>query len=146
LSSNGSSPTSTPATTKKMTTISPKAANAAPFQPRSVVSRSNASTPGLRQDTVTPDWTVAEVQEFVPQGFDNSHLVSRAFLGLCRGTRIIFTTCLSRPSFSLCLACPVSFSPQFSHIGSYSKSRKPLSIIPNSCALRKLAYHLPQFT
>jgi PAB-dependent poly(A)-specific ribonuclease subunit 3 len=42
---------------------------------------SNASTPGLRQDTVTPDWTVAEVQEFVPQGFDNSHLVSRAFLG-----------------------------------------------------------------
>lgn len=76
LSSNGSSPTSTPATTKKMTTISPKAANAAPFQPRSVVSRSNASTPGLRQDTVTPDWTVAEVQEFVPQGFDNSHLAA----------------------------------------------------------------------
>ncbi|KAJ5819366.1 PAB-dependent poly(A)-specific ribonuclease subunit 3 [Penicillium riverlandense] len=56
LSGNGAS-------TPKRSTISPKAANAAPFQPRT------AASPA-RQDTATPDWTVAEVQEFVPQGFD----------------------------------------------------------------------------
>lgn len=39
LSSNGSSPTSQSATMKKMATISPKAASAAPFQPRSISSR-----------------------------------------------------------------------------------------------------------
>ncbi|BCR86583.1 PAN-complex poly(A)-binding subunit PAN3 [Aspergillus chevalieri] len=85
LSTNGS----TTPTKKTTATISPKAANAAPFQPRSVSSRmpslcvdqkqnwladwkkgSNSSTPSSRQDTQTPDWTVAEAQEFVPQGFD----------------------------------------------------------------------------
>lgn len=66
LSTNGS----TTPTKKTSATISPKAANAAPFQPRTVLSRSNSSTPSSRQDTQTPDWTVAEAQEFVPQGFD----------------------------------------------------------------------------
>ncbi|ODM18700.1 PAB-dependent poly(A)-specific ribonuclease subunit pan3 [Aspergillus cristatus] len=66
LSTNGS----TTPTKKTTATISPKAANAAPFQPRSVSSRSNSSTPSSCQDTQTPDWTVAEAQEFVPQGFD----------------------------------------------------------------------------
>ncbi|KAJ5578429.1 PAN2-PAN3 deadenylation complex subunit PAN3 [Penicillium hispanicum] len=68
LSGNG---TSVP---KKSTTISPKAASAAPFQPRVASSRSNTSTPTLRQEAGTPDWTVAEVQEFVPQGFDGTHV------------------------------------------------------------------------
>ncbi|PYI23074.1 PAB-dependent poly(A)-specific ribonuclease subunit pan3 [Aspergillus japonicus CBS 114.51] len=76
LSSNGSSPTIASATMKKTATISPKAANAAPFQPRSISSRSNSSTPTARQGTMTPDWSVAEVQEFVPQGFDGSHMAS----------------------------------------------------------------------
>ncbi|PWY64038.1 PAB-dependent poly(A)-specific ribonuclease subunit pan3 [Aspergillus heteromorphus CBS 117.55] len=76
LSSNGSSPTTSSATMKKMATISPKAANAAPFQPRSISSRSNSSTPTTRPGTMTPDWSVAEVQEFVPQGFDTSHMAS----------------------------------------------------------------------
>lgn len=130
LSSNGSSPTSTPATTKKMTTISPKAANAAPFQPRSVVSRSNASTPGLRQDTVTPDWTVAEVQEFVPQGFDNSHLVSRAFLCSSHKNKIIFTTCLSAPTH---ISFPCLFSFLFTSILAHlviSKEQKAFVDLP----------------
>ena len=92
LSANGSTAT-TP--TKKTATISPKAANAAPFQPRSVSSRmvffldvearavywliqgSNASTPtSSRQDAHTPDWTVAEAQEFVPQGFEAPPMVN----------------------------------------------------------------------
>ncbi|GKZ79441.1 hypothetical protein CBS63078_10011 [Aspergillus niger] len=76
LSSNGSSPTSQSATMKKMATISPKAASAAPFQPRSISSRSNSSTPTTRPGTMTPDWSVAEVQEFVPQGFDTAHIGS----------------------------------------------------------------------
>lgn len=39
---------------------------------------SNASTPptSSRQDAHTPDWTVAEAQEFVPQGFDTPHMVN----------------------------------------------------------------------
>ncbi|OQD78146.1 hypothetical protein PENDEC_c001G04119 [Penicillium decumbens] len=68
LSGNG---TSGP---KKSNPISPKAANAAPFQPRPAASRSNTSTPTMRQETGTPDWTLAEVQEFVPQGFEASHV------------------------------------------------------------------------
>ncbi|KAJ5091408.1 hypothetical protein NUU61_006278 [Penicillium alfredii] len=69
LSGNGAAP-------KKSTTMSPKAANAAPFQPRTTSSRSNTSTPTMRQDT--PDWTVAEAQEFVPQ-FEGGHLVGHTF-------------------------------------------------------------------
>ncbi|KAL2863761.1 PAN-complex poly(A)-binding subunit PAN3 [Aspergillus lucknowensis] len=74
LPSNGSSPTSSSSSLKKASTISPKAANAAPFQPRTVSSRSNASTPGPRQETMAPEWSVAEVQEFVPQGFEPTHM------------------------------------------------------------------------
>ncbi|KAF9890373.1 PAB-dependent poly(A)-specific ribonuclease subunit 3 [Aspergillus nanangensis] len=76
ISSNGSSPTSTAASLKKTATISPKAANAAPFQPRTISSRSNASTPSVRTENMTPDWSVAEIQEFVPQAFDTSHMAS----------------------------------------------------------------------
>ncbi|KAF3398067.1 PAB-dependent poly [Penicillium rolfsii] len=69
LSGNGTS------ASKKSTTISPKAASAAPFQPRvSASSRSNSSTPTGRQEVGTPDWTVADVQEFVPQGFEGAHV------------------------------------------------------------------------
>ncbi|KAL1963556.1 hypothetical protein VTN77DRAFT_8001 [Rasamsonia byssochlamydoides] len=70
LAANGST------TPKKTTSISPKAASAAPFLPKSVASRSNTSTPSVRQETATPDWSVAEVQDFVPQGFDASQMVS----------------------------------------------------------------------
>ncbi|KAJ5162664.1 Zinc finger CCCH-type [Penicillium coprophilum] len=55
---------------KKSTAISPKAASAAPFQPRTTSSRSNTSTPTTRSEAVQ-DWTVADVQEFVPQGFEH---------------------------------------------------------------------------
>ncbi|KAI9042969.1 PAN-complex poly(A)-binding subunit PAN3 [Aspergillus affinis] len=37
---------------------------------------SNASTPSGRQETLTPDWSVAEAQEFIPQTFDTSHMAS----------------------------------------------------------------------
>lgn len=70
LSANGSS------AAKKTTTISPKAASAAPFLPKSMTSRSNTSTPSTRQESTTPDWSVAEVPDFVPQGFDASHVAS----------------------------------------------------------------------
>ncbi|KAJ5409528.1 uncharacterized protein N7487_003887 [Penicillium crustosum] len=55
---------------KKSTAISPKAASAAPFQPRTTSSRSNTSTPTTRSEAVQ-DWAVADVQEFVPQGFEH---------------------------------------------------------------------------
>ncbi|KAJ5147117.1 PAN2-PAN3 deadenylation complex subunit PAN3 [Penicillium atrosanguineum] len=67
LSGNGTGP-------KKSNPISPKAANAAPFQPRPATSRSNTSTPTMRQEPGTPDWTLAEVQEFVPGGFEGAHV------------------------------------------------------------------------
>ncbi|KAJ5624866.1 PAN2-PAN3 deadenylation complex subunit PAN3 [Penicillium lagena] len=68
LSGNGAS-------TPKKSTISPKAANAAPFQPRT------AASPA-RHETATPDWTVADVQEFVPQGFDVAPLQGNGNGGL----------------------------------------------------------------
>ncbi|KAK4866474.1 hypothetical protein LT330_008406 [Penicillium expansum] len=61
---------------KKSTAISPKAASAAPFQPRTTSSRSNTSTPTTRSEAVQ-DWAVADVQEFVPQGFE--HVTPRYF-------------------------------------------------------------------
>lgn len=64
LSGNGAS------APKKSTAISPKAASAAPFQPRTTSSRSNTSTPTTRSEAVQ-DWAVADVQEFVPQGFEH---------------------------------------------------------------------------
>ncbi|CAG8019312.1 unnamed protein product [Penicillium salamii] len=53
---------------KKSTALSPKAVSAAPFQPRTST-RSNTSTPSGRSEA-TQDWTVADVQEFIPQSFD----------------------------------------------------------------------------
>lgn len=37
----------------------------------------------MRQEAGTPDWTLAEVQEFVPQGFEGAHVVSRSFRFVC---------------------------------------------------------------
>lgn len=37
---------------------------------------SNAGTPPVAQESATPDWTAADVTEFVPQGFDTAHVVS----------------------------------------------------------------------
>lgn len=38
----------------------------------------------MRPETATPDWTMTEVQEFVPSGFEGAHVVryDRSFL-LC---------------------------------------------------------------
>lgn len=44
---------------------------------------SNTSTPTLRQEAGTPDWTVADVQEFVPSGFEGAHVVSGRTFHLC---------------------------------------------------------------
>ena len=33
----------------------------------------------MRQEPGTPDWTLAEVQEFVPGGFEGAHVVSCSF-------------------------------------------------------------------
>ncbi|KAI1916372.1 PAB-dependent poly(A)-specific ribonuclease subunit 3 [Ophidiomyces ophidiicola] len=79
---NVDSPSFTPAATplngssglKKSATISPKAASAAPFLPKSVLSRSNAATPQNVADSSTPDWSIGEIQDFVPQGFDSSQV------------------------------------------------------------------------
>lgn len=60
----------------KKTTISPKAANAAPFLPKGIISRSNTATPPVRQENATPDWSFAEVPDFVPQGFDATQMDS----------------------------------------------------------------------
>ncbi|EHY57233.1 PAB-dependent poly(A)-specific ribonuclease subunit 3 [Exophiala dermatitidis] len=51
---------------KKSAGISPKAASAAPFMPKAIISRSSNATP-LRQDARTPDWALADVQEFIPR-------------------------------------------------------------------------------
>ncbi|ETN46163.1 uncharacterized protein HMPREF1541_00347 [Cyphellophora europaea CBS 101466] len=53
-------------TPKKLPSISPKAASAAPFMPKAIISRSSNATP-FRQDSRTPDWHVSEVQEFIPR-------------------------------------------------------------------------------
>ncbi|ERF69897.1 PAB-dependent poly(A)-specific ribonuclease subunit pan3 [Endocarpon pusillum Z07020] len=52
---------------KKSTGISPKAANAAPFLPKSAAVS--------RADTSTPDWPV-DVQEFIPQSYSSSHMAN----------------------------------------------------------------------
>ena len=58
---------------KKLLTVSPKAvsAQAAPFMPKAIISRSSNTTP-FRQDNRTPDWVVPEVQEFIPRRLDGS--------------------------------------------------------------------------
>jgi hypothetical protein len=45
----------------------------------------NVASPPTRQETVTPDWAMAEVQEFVPQQFEassHSHMVGSTIAGL----------------------------------------------------------------
>ncbi|KAK5302377.1 PAB-dependent poly(A)-specific ribonuclease subunit 3 [Exophiala xenobiotica] len=69
------SPNGATAAGKKGAGISPKAASAAPFMPKAIISRSSNATP-LRQDASTPDWAVANVQEFVPRGADDQHLTN----------------------------------------------------------------------
>ena len=53
---------------------------------------SNTSTP--RQEVGTPDWSMAEVQEFIPQGFEGAHMVSllyfRVFVSSCCSFRGLF--------------------------------------------------------
>ncbi|ETI19969.1 hypothetical protein G647_08984 [Cladophialophora carrionii CBS 160.54] len=65
LSPNGAA-TVVAAAKKPAAGISPKAASAAPFMPKAIISRSSNATP-LRQDARTPDWAVGDVQEFVPR-------------------------------------------------------------------------------
>lgn len=76
---------------KKSTGISPKAASAAPFLPKSAAISSKLasdcaakSVEGMLTeliitgvDTSTPDWPV-DVQEFIPQSYSSSHMVSAA--------------------------------------------------------------------
>ncbi|KAK2792891.1 PAB-dependent poly(A)-specific ribonuclease subunit 3 [Onygenales sp. PD_12] len=77
---NVDSPSFTPsllngsAASKKTATISPKAASAAPFLPKGIISRSNASTPPIRQDSSTPEWAIGDIPDFVPQGYDPSQV------------------------------------------------------------------------
>ncbi|KAK2747747.1 PAB-dependent poly(A)-specific ribonuclease subunit 3 [Myotisia sp. PD_48] len=79
---NVESPSFTPSTTplngvaKKPATISPKAASAAPFLPKGAIARANATTQQARQEISTPDWSVTEVQDFVPQRFDTNQVES----------------------------------------------------------------------
>ncbi|KEF56974.1 PAB-dependent poly(A)-specific ribonuclease subunit pan3 [Exophiala aquamarina CBS 119918] len=71
LSPNGANNT----TPKKSAGISPKAASAAPFMPKAIISRSSTTTP-LRQDARTPDWAMADVQEFVPRRAQDSSMTN----------------------------------------------------------------------
>ena len=51
----------------------------------------------MRQDAGTPDWaTVAEVQEFVPQGFDGAHVVSPEAPSVFRTLPILPLDCTPR--------------------------------------------------
>lgn len=77
---------------KKSTGISPKAANAAPFLPKSAAISSKPVPDGNAQpsvfmlttlsvvgaDTSTPEWTM-DVQEFIPQSYNSSHMVRPLF-------------------------------------------------------------------
>ncbi|KAI9675632.1 MAG: PAB-dependent poly(A)-specific ribonuclease subunit 3 [Caeruleum heppii] len=56
----------------KSTTISPKAANAAPFTPKS--SSAGTSTPPLQRQSDLARWAAPEAPEFVPQTFDSFQL------------------------------------------------------------------------
>ncbi|KIW43940.1 uncharacterized protein PV06_04986 [Exophiala oligosperma] len=69
------SPNGTSASVKKAPGISPKAASAAPFMPKAIISRSSNATP-LRQEARTPDWAVAQVQEFIPRATPDQHMAN----------------------------------------------------------------------
>ncbi|OAG36578.1 hypothetical protein AYO21_09235 [Fonsecaea monophora] len=94
LSPNGTAAAAT-AIKKPTTGISPKAASAAPFMPKAIISREQMSSvsdsddagglqlmPGssnatpLRQDAKTPDWALPDVQEFVPRRTQDPSLTS----------------------------------------------------------------------
>ncbi|EED21333.1 poly(A)-binding protein-dependent poly(A) ribonuclease, putative [Talaromyces stipitatus ATCC 10500] len=64
LAANGSTP-------KKQNTISPKAVSAAPFLPKGP----SSSAQSARSDAGSSEWSVAEIQDFVPQGFDGGQVV-----------------------------------------------------------------------
>ncbi|EXJ87501.1 hypothetical protein A1O3_04461 [Capronia epimyces CBS 606.96] len=68
------SPNGANAAIKKSAGISPKAASAAPFMPKAIISRSSNATP--LQDARTPDWAMVDVQEFVPRRAQEPPLVS----------------------------------------------------------------------
>ncbi|KIX07740.1 uncharacterized protein Z518_02394 [Rhinocladiella mackenziei CBS 650.93] len=70
------SPNGANATVKKTPGISPQAASAAPFMPKAIISRSSNATP-LRQDARTPDWALADVQEFVPRRAQETTMVGQ---------------------------------------------------------------------
>ncbi|ODH53293.1 PAB-dependent poly(A)-specific ribonuclease subunit pan3 [Paracoccidioides brasiliensis] len=92
------------------TTISPKAASAAPFLPKGIISRSNASTPPIRQDTSTPEWTVADIPDFIPQGFDTTqvdHLQGNGSGGISAGAFDPFVAPSATP-----LTTPGAVGPQ----------------------------------
>ncbi|RVX72570.1 hypothetical protein B0A52_03966 [Exophiala mesophila] len=73
LSPNGSNAI----TVKKPAGISPKAASAAPFMPKAIITRPSNTTP-LRQDARTPDWVLSDLQEFVPRQQQESSLGSES--------------------------------------------------------------------
>ncbi|KIW87050.1 uncharacterized protein Z519_12347 [Cladophialophora bantiana CBS 173.52] len=71
------SPNGAIAIKKSTTGISPKAASAAPFTPKAIISRSSNATP-LRQDAKTPEWALPDVQEFVPRRVQEPSLTSES--------------------------------------------------------------------
>ncbi|KKA17634.1 PAB-dependent poly(A)-specific ribonuclease subunit PAN3 [Rasamsonia emersonii CBS 393.64] len=105
LAANGSS-----APKKPTSSISPKAASAAPFQPKSLNSRSNTSTPSSRPETTTQDWSVAEVQDFVPQGYDASQVPIMASSGDSPGSLNALANPFE-PRIVRSTSLPFAFSP-----------------------------------
>ncbi|KAL9116245.1 MAG: hypothetical protein Q9227_000616 [Pyrenula ochraceoflavens] len=67
---------------KKAAAISPKFANAAPFMPKSVAPRSNASTPSISQSSIAQanEWAVPDAPDFVPQNYEASQPTNSAHL------------------------------------------------------------------
>ncbi|KAI9847420.1 MAG: PAB-dependent poly(A)-specific ribonuclease subunit 3 [Thelocarpon superellum] len=74
---NVDSPTFTPSSiastsrsvTPKNSTISPRAASAAPFTPKSIHASLGTSPASVRADVETPEWNTPDIPEFVPQTF-----------------------------------------------------------------------------
>lgn len=50
---------------------------------------------------MTPDWSVAEVQEFVPQGFDTAHIVRLPDRGVPRRLTASHVICCGHPARSV---------------------------------------------
>jgi hypothetical protein len=65
-----------------------------------VMAGPNVATPPTRQETATPDWAMAEVQEFVPQQFEtssHSHMVGSTIAGLVGYLRRLSSPYTSSP-------------------------------------------------